>query len=384
MTKYFSCAASFGIMLCLGGVYAWSIFAAELQAAYGFSATQTQMIFGTHIAVFPVTMIFANMLKHRTSDLLVSSLSAILLSWGYIMAGTSGGAFDRIFIGIGVIAGIGTGLGYFIALTTPVEWFHENKGLITGIAAAGFSLSAVILANVTELLLNNKIGVLQIFTGIGIVYGVVILGLSPFLKSPPAVITENKRIRKANIVTLGFFKLLLGIFCGTFAGLIIIGNLKQIGLEHGIESRIILQGLTLFAVSNFAGRLIWGAVSDYIGSKLCIILALTLQAVSIYYIGFTLLPKFAFLIFSALIGFGFGANFVLFVKETSKAFGHQNLGYVYPYVFLGFAAAVIVGPLLSGTIFDFTGNYSSISGIAITLSLVGATLFLIKGKIVLT
>lgn len=366
------------MMLCLGAVYAWSIFSAELISKFGFTSTQAQIIFGVHIAIFPITMIFANMLREKSGDRAVASLSAIMLCIGYLVAGSSGGSFFMILIGVGFLAGIGTGLGYFIALTTPVKWFVHNKGFITGIAAAGFSLSSVILANIAEVLLSHKISVLQIFTGMAILYGLVLLVLAQFIQSPVLEQKESKGPGKEIFLSIRFVKLFFGMFCGTFAGLIIIGNLKPIGLGHGIDAIAILHGISLFALFNFAGRLIWGAISDQIGANKCLVMAFTLQAISIYSIGFYFLTPHTFRILSALIGFGFGAHFVLFVKASTKAFGNENLAFVYPFVFLGYASAGIVGPMLSGTLFDISGSYALVSAIAIALSLVGAAAFLVN------
>jgi len=66
MKKYLSIVASFGIMLCIGSVYAWSIIASELIKNYGFSGTQSQVVFGTLIAIFPVTMIFVGRLGKKS------------------------------------------------------------------------------------------------------------------------------------------------------------------------------------------------------------------------------------------------------------------------------------------------------------------------------
>lgn len=65
MRKYITVFASFVIMLCIGSVYAWSIIASELIEKFRFSVSQSQMIFGTQIAIFPVTMIFVGQLGKR-------------------------------------------------------------------------------------------------------------------------------------------------------------------------------------------------------------------------------------------------------------------------------------------------------------------------------
>jgi MFS transporter, OFA family, oxalate/formate antiporter len=128
--KYLTVFASFVIMLCIGSVYAWSIIASELIEKYRFSAFQSQIIFGTLIAIFPVTMIFAGHLGKKIKHRYFGYISGLLFFSGYLLAGCSQGNFILILTGIGVLAGIATGFGYWVALTSPVQWFPEKKGLL--------------------------------------------------------------------------------------------------------------------------------------------------------------------------------------------------------------------------------------------------------------
>ena len=171
MKKYIIVSAAFLIMLCLGGVYAWSLVASELIADYGFTAVQSQIIFGAIIAVFPLTMIFAGRLSHRVRPRSMGYMSGMLFLSGYSLAANSGGDFLLTFLGIGMVAGIATGLGYWVSLTVPVQWFPEKKGLVTGIAAAGFGLGAVALSLLTEPMLESGYSVLDVLQWVGIVYG---------------------------------------------------------------------------------------------------------------------------------------------------------------------------------------------------------------------
>ncbi len=155
-------------MLSLGGVYAWSIFSTELMLNYNWSSTQTQLVFGTLIAVFPITMVLVgkNLIKNLKFFGILSSLFFFV---GYIISGLSKGNFYFILVGIGFLAGIGTGIGYITAITIPVKWFPNKKGLITGVIAAGFGLAAVILSTIIEYLLNRGYNIFDIFTFIGII-----------------------------------------------------------------------------------------------------------------------------------------------------------------------------------------------------------------------
>lgn len=378
MRKVLTVIASFIIMLCIGGIYAWSILASELIEIYKFSASQSQLIFGTVIAIFPVTMIFVGQLGQKIKHRYFGYISGILFLIGYLLASYSQGNFLLILTGIGIVAGIATGFGYWVSLTSPVQWFPAKKGLITGIAAAGFGLGAVFLSELSELILNSGYDILQLFKIIGISYGLIIIILSNFIyqvKQHTNSLDEPAKVTHF-IRTIVFRKLFMGIFLGTFAGLLIIGSLRIIGGQYEISNHILVMGVAVFALANFLGRLIWGWLSDHVGASLSIFLALLFQSISIFSLNIFNLSGVSYLILSFLIGFGFGGNFVLFAKETAQKFGLKNLGVIYPYILVGYAIAGIAGPISGGILYDFSGTFALAITLAGIMSLMGSLLFL--------
>ncbi len=367
-------------MLCIGSVYAWSIVAAELIEKFGFSASQSQIIFGMIIAVFPVTMIFVGRLGIKVKHRYLGYISGLLYFLGYFLASCSHGNFIMLLFGIGLLAGIATGFGYWVALTSPVQWFPEKKGFITGIASAGFGLGAVVMSEIAEILLNRGYTVLQLLKITGISYGLIIIMLSNLIfQVQNTAGTREGPVKAMNFIgTKIFRKLCLGIFLGTFAGLLIIGSLRIIGGQYTITNHILVLGVALFAVSNFLGRLIWGFVSDHLGASLSIFLALLVQSISIVSLNIFTLSDISYVILAFLIGIGFGGNFVLFARETAQVFGVKNLGIIYPYVFLGYAIAGIAGPISGGLLYDSSGSFFYAIILASLLSLAGSFLFLIQ------
>ncbi|MDZ7797912.1 MAG: hypothetical protein U5N56_13160 [Candidatus Marinimicrobia bacterium] len=105
-------------------------------------------------------------------------------------------------------------------------------------------------------------------------------------------------------------------------------------------------------------------------------MALTLQACAIILLGVLALEPSSYILLTLLAGFGFGANFVLFAKKTAVVFGVEQLGNIYPFVFLGYAFAGIFGPLSGGLLFDRFGNFTNAAALAALLSLTGGLLFL--------
>ncbi|MCK4530513.1 MAG: MFS transporter [Candidatus Marinimicrobia bacterium] len=379
MKKYLTLFASFIIMLCIGSVYAWSIIASELISKYHFSAFQSQVIFGSIIAIFPATMILVGRLGRKIKFRTIGYISGLLFFAGYFVASHSHGNFYIILLGIGVLAGIATGFGYWLALTSPVQWFPEKKGLITGIAAAGFGLGAIFMSEISNIVLANGKDVLQLLKIVGISYGLIILLLSNFIFQVQKS-AENKLDKpidtRSFLSSATFRKLFFGLFLGTFAGLMIIGSLKIIGEQSNISGHHLVLSISLYAIANFLGRLVWGYASDHIGANISVFLALIFQSISLILLNIITLTDMSYLILVFLIGFGFGGNFVLFAKETAELFGVNNLGLIYPYVFLGYAIAGIAGPMSGGILFDLSGNFSYAISLASLMSLVGSLVFL--------
>ncbi len=381
MKKYLAVLASFFIMLCLGGVYAWSMVAPELSREYGFSSAQSQSVFGILIGILPLTMIIAAKIEKRYGSRAIAWIAALLFTVGYLLSGFSGGNFWLVLLGNGVLAGMGTGFGYLAALTVPVRLFPRRKGLVTGIAVGGFGLAAMALSYIVHGLSSSGRGILEIFIIVGAVYGTAIAVSAFFLKTewedraPP----RSEELSAAEIwSSSSIYKLISGFFLGTFAGLLIVGSLKPLGACHGIGDNVLILGVSIFALANFAGRISWGFVSDMIGASLTIFMALAFQALFIFLLGTTALSDISFLTLSVLVGFGFGGNFVLFAKETAEIFGVENLGVVYPYVSFGYALGGLLGPVTGGLIYDRFGDFRIAACLAASISLAGALLFLAR------
>jgi len=294
-------------------------------------------------------------------------ISGILFFTGYLTAFFSNGRFLMLYTGIAILVGIATGFGYLASISVPVQWFPHKKGLITGIVSAGFGAGAIIISYFSNFLLSKGFDVLQIFMITGIVYGSVIILASYSFQNHAE---KNKEVDNKHYISfrnLNFIRLFLGIFTGTFAGLLVIGNLKPIGLQHNIEADILIKGIALFSLTNFAGRLFWGFINDYIPGKILIPFSIMLIGLFTLFIGHLRLNAILYLLFTGVIGFSFGANFVIYAKETAQLYGVDKLRRVYPYVFLGYGLAGILGPTAGGYLYDLSGNYRVSSTISFYL-----------------
>jgi len=378
MKKYLIVISSFIIMLCLGGVYAWSIIASALIKQYNLSALKTQIIFGALILIFPLTMIFSGKLSSKLKLKYYGYLSGGIFLLGYLIAGFSIGNFLILLIGYGILSGIATGFGYWVSLTAPIQQFPERKGLIAGIAAGGFGLGSVVMSELSKAIIDYNMNILEFIKLIGLFYGVIILIFSNFIYQPQKISNKAIKIKINEFIFTSYFNILfLGIFLGTFAGLLIIGSLKLIGEQYNLSTKVLINGIILFSIANFLGRLFWGFMSDKIGANFCIFAALLLQGSSIISLNISL-NEISYLIISFLIGFGFGGNFSLFAKETAAIYGVEKMGIIYPYVFLGYAIAGLIGPVSGGFLYDIANNFTYSILLASLMSFLGSIIYLMQ------
>lgn len=362
------------VMLFLGGIYAWSLFVPGLQSDYGFTASQTQWVFGCVIIAFTTSMLIADKLLQRLGFNKLLGIAGALFCMGYLIASFSQGNFWIILSGIGIMSGIATGFGYMISLASAVQKLPQQKGLVTGIVSAGFGGGSVLLTFGGEYLLDHGHSVLQLFRYIGFVYGGVILLISvimPGLRYQTKDETQ-KHMKPGAMLPIMFTCMLMG----TFAGLMVIGNIKLMGQPSFTGHQLSL-AIILFSMANFGGRLAWGAISDRISNVVLLPLALLIQGVATYLLGNTAVSIYAFYALVVLVGLGFASNFVLLAKEVAHVYGAHKLGQYYPYIFWGYGLAGVLGPVTGGYLFDRYQNFAFASDISLLISIVGGSLFLV-------
>jgi len=281
MFAYIAVVAGVVMQLCLGALYAWSTFAAALREEYGFRASQMALVFGTTIATFTLVMLPAGRWVTRYGPRKLAITGALLFMMGYGLVSISGGNFWVIYLGAGLIAGAGIGCYYTAPLTCSVAWFPERKGLMTGLSVAGFGAGALLVSAIAEMLLERGWHPLHLFRLLALVNGSIAflaatqLRLPPCDLSTPTAATSKTFIDK--VERKYFASLVAGMFAATFSGLLVIGQLKSIGLSYGVSPQTAGLAVGVFAVGNSMGRLIWGAAYDRFG-RLCLPTALFLQA----------------------------------------------------------------------------------------------------------
>lgn len=356
MKKWITLVASVIMQTCLGGIYAWSTFTPALEREHGYHPGQSGMVFGVCIAIFTISMVFGGIMQMKYGPRRTGLAGGILFLAGYLTGALAHASFPLLLAGFGVIAGAGIGLAYVCPLATGVKWFPHHKGAITGVTVAGFGLGGVFMAKAAQYLLNRGTPVLQSLNYIGVAVGILVILGALLLFTPPVMSTgRTSPMRIKDILTDKQFHLLFGMmFAGTFAGLLVIGNLKPLGMSAGLSPAMATVAVMLFAVGNAAGRIAWGMMHDKLGTRVlpaCMVLLTAAAA------GIILMPSTAgFLLFTLLIAFAFGGFFVMFAAEVADTFGAERISDVYPLVFLGYGLAGLMGPTIGGLALHLTGS----------------------------
>jgi OFA family oxalate/formate antiporter-like MFS transporter len=310
---------------------------------------------------------------------LVATAGGVVLGLGYILAGFTGGSFPLIVLTVGIIGGAGIGFGYVCPIAACVKWFPDKRGLVTGLAVAGFGAGAWLFQQLASSLIVSH-GILSTFMYLGVIFLIAVVLGAQILSNPPegwkpagwnqpelkskAAVKKDFEWRDM-LRTRQFWMLWLMFVFGAAAGLMVIGNLKPFGAQQmmlgGLNKEKALEvagtAVGVLALFNGAGRIVWGAVSDRLGRRNAMTLMFLLQGVMMLYLMNMGSTKLTLTIAAAWVGFNFGGNFALFPSTTADYFGTKNVGVNYGFVFTAYGVAGVLGPILGGGVFDMTGSY---------------------------
>ena len=384
MNRWLVVAGAILIQLCLGAIYAWSVFTPSLRTEpFNFSATQTQAIFSVGLASFAFMTILAGRWLQKLGPQPVAAAGGLVLGLGYVLAKFVGSSFLGLLITIGFIGGAGIGLAYVVPIAVGVRWFPDKKGLVTGLAVAGFGFGALVWVKLAGSWggLIASLGVSNVFLLYGLIFSVAILvgsftmKLPPSDWMPPGYSPPTPSSGEAGSVDLSpsdmlrtrqFYILWLMFIFGAMAGLMVIGTIKLFGIDalkaggmsEALASATAGTAMAVFySLSNGLGRIAWGAISDRIGRKTALTVMMAMQGI-VMLLFFQMGSSAALLYLgAALIGFNFGGNFALFPSATADLFGSKYLGANYGWVFCAYGLGGIVGPMLAGIVRDHTGNF---------------------------
>lgn len=404
VNRWFIALAGVVMQLVLGTVYAWSIFKKPFMAQHGWSGDRVGLAFTIAILFVGLSAAFGGKFVDKAGARKVASLAAVLFGLGMILTGVADavGSIVLLYVGYGLIGGIGNGLGYITPIAVLVRWFPDKRGLITGLAVMGFGFGSAIIGQIAPFMIPEvktaadgalqigaaNMGLATTFYIFGAVFFVLLIAAAQFLNNPPAGWTPPVRASHAKApapaaagVDLGgalsmyqFYILWLLLFLNVTAGIALISNLSVMA-QDACAVTAVTAGTVIFVSSLFngLGRIFWASLSDKIGRKTVFAILFGTQVPL-----FFLLPQITnivlFSIVACYILACYGGGFASMPAYAADTFGAKNMGQIYGKILLAWAAAGAAGPMLMEYIKKSSGSFKMAVFVAGGMLIVGFVL----------
>jgi OFA family oxalate/formate antiporter-like MFS transporter len=354
---------------------------------YGFSTKESQWPFSIGLLTFAIVMVLAGNWQKKSGPKMVAMTGGVVLGLGYILAGLLGSSLASQIFFIGIIGGAGIGLAYVCPIAVGVKWFPDKKGLITGLAVAGFGFGALIWVKVAGAWghLIESFGVQGTWIIFGIIYLIAVLIGSIWMVNPPdnykpegwtppppkegAATGEDEFNQWHMLKTPQFYMIWFCFIAGALAGLMVIGVIKLFGIDalqvSGLSATeaSAAAGTAMaiyYALANGIGRIVWGSVSDSLGRKMSIFLMCLIQGIAMITFLFMGKMVWGLYVWAAIIGFNFGGNFALYPAATADYFGNKNVGVNYGWMFTAYGVGGLLGPQIAGYFKDLAPETADI------------------------
>ncbi|GAA1949096.1 OFA family MFS transporter [Brevibacterium antiquum] len=374
--------AALAIHLCIGQVYAFSVFKIPFMTHFDAGEVSIGWIFSLAILMLGISSaVFGPWVEKNGPR---ASMVAAGTCWvvGFFIAslGIMTGQLWLVYLGYGVIGGIGLGIGYISPVSTLMKWFPDRPGLATGLAIMGFGGGALIASPMSNQLMslygggpepeNLVAGLTPTFVTLGIVYAVVIAAGAFVIRVPhpewtpknfdpakattkPMQTTGNVSVRNA-IRTPQFWLLWVVLFLNVTAGIGILENAApMIQSYFGITAAAAAGFVGLLSIGNMGGRFIWSTTSDYLGRKnnymMYLGVGLLLYLVVALFGGSSIV---LFILATLVIISFYGGGFSTIPAYLKDLFGVYQVGAIHGALLTAWSAAGVAGPLIVNSVVE--------------------------------
>ncbi|EPC12774.1 OFA family MFS transporter [Lacticaseibacillus paracasei] len=345
--------------LMIGSVYAWSVFTGPIAKQTGWALSSVTVAFSIAIFFLGMSAAFMGRLVERFGPRLTGTVAALLYGSGILLTGLAVQleSLPLLYIGYGVVGGLGLGAGYVTPVSTIIAWFPDKRGLATGMAIMGFGFAVMLTGPIAQNLIAG-IGLVPTMYVLGTAYLLIMLTAAQVIRKPrpgevPAAdiaksvsltgtaMTANQAVktRSFRYLWLMFF---INITCGI--GLVAVAS-PMAQQQTGMSAATAAMMVGVVGLFNGFGRLAWATLSDLIGRPLTYTLIFTVDVAMLAGI----------LVFSSPLLFGialclimscYGAGFSVIPAYLGDVFGTKQLGAIHGYVLTAWAVAGVVGPTL--------------------------------------
>ncbi|GFO72320.1 hypothetical protein BJAS_P2461 [Bathymodiolus japonicus methanotrophic gill symbiont] len=380
--------AALAVHLCIGQAYAFSVFNSPLTRIIGITEsapddwklTSLGWIFSLAIVFLGLSAAFGGKWLEKVGPRLTMFVAACCFGGGFLVAAL--GVYLHqiwiVYLGYGVIGGVGLGLGYVSPVSTLIKWFPNRRGMATGMAIMGFGGGAMIGAPLSILLMEHfqsasSVGVMETFIIMGCVYFLSMLIGSFTIRTPPEnwqpkgwkpPIVQNDMISQHHVhidqvlKTPQFYLLWLVLCLNVTAGIGVLGQASVMIQEifKGTISAAAAAGFVgLLSLFNMGGRFFWSSASDFIGRKntyfIFFVFGIALYS-SVPTIGASG-NMGLFILLYALILSMYGGVFSTIPAYLADIFGTKYVGGIHGRLLTAWATAGVLGPVLINYIREF-------------------------------
>ena len=189
-TRWLRVAVGTVMMLCLGTLYAWSIFRAPFGALYpSWTTADLSMNFTISMVCYSAGGFLGGKLSKKTSNTVTALAAAVLIFVGFLgvswLSADPETAKVQLYLFYGVLSGLGTGFGYNTIVSGVGGWFPDKNGLATGVLLTGFGLGTMLIGQLADALIP-VVGLPTLFRAFAVVIAVVLALGSPMVRLPGA------------------------------------------------------------------------------------------------------------------------------------------------------------------------------------------------------
>ncbi|PPK97622.1 nitrate/nitrite transporter NarK [Kineococcus xinjiangensis] len=389
--------AALAVHLSIGQVYATSVYKVALVQHFGVGLTQIGLVFSIAIVMLGLSAALLGTWVDRVGPRKAMVASAVCWVSGFLVGalGIITGQLWLLYLGYGVIGGIGLGIGYISPVSTLIKWFPDRPGLATGMAIMGFGGGALVASPLSSRLLalydpayeagvagsvasGRSVALLFVTLAAGyavfMAYGAATIrvpppgwrpdGFDPATVRAKALVTTASVSARNAIRTPQFWLLWTVLFCNVTAG---IGILEQaapmiqdffrVGGTSAVAAAAAGGFVGLLSMANMAGRIVWSSTSDVIGRKPIYMLYLGGGMVVYALLAlFGQLSTALFVLFAAIILSFYGGGFATIPAYLRDLFGTFQVGAIHGRLLTAWSAAGIFGPLIINGFLDAQGT----------------------------
>ena len=375
------------MQIALGAVYAWSVFRIPLTRTFGWTIPQVTLTFTIAIFVLGFAAFAGGLWMRRSGPRMVAIAAGTFYGVGVFLASLTNGRLWWLYLSYGLLGGIGLGLGYIVPVATLVKWFPDRRGMITGIAVAGFGSGALVAAPIATRLMAD-VGPLQTFAVFGVVYFVAVTGAGLVMQNPPEGYSPpgwqppaNQQQRVARAYTLGqalrswqWYGLWALLFLNTTAGIAIISQAAPMAQEIArVSADRAARMVGIISIANGAGRFLWAWLSDFVGRRVVFLLMFPIQA--LVFFALPSVQDFAsFTALACVILLCYGGGFGTMPAFAADYFGAEHVGSIYGLMLTAWGVAGVLGPTLIATLRQSSGHYDEALHVLAGLMLVSTVI----------